>query len=91
MIDIETFNIKVKGDLLVIKAGIVIEDKLMSVPLELVPAIKWDKDVKLAVINELIRKDRLDIVLAMQSGKHKAKEFVETVEKSSAWKESDNR
>ena len=89
MIDIETFSIKVKNGMLVIKAGIVIQDKLMSMPLELVPAVNWDKDVKLAVINELIRKDRLDIVLAMQKGKHKAKEFVETVEKSNAWKESD--
>ena len=67
-ISIDSVSLKVKGDNLVLRTGLVIEETIAKIPLELVPRIKWDKAVEMILIQELIRKNRLDIVLEM-SGK----------------------
>lgn len=64
-INIDSVSLKVKGDSLIVKTGLVIEETIAKIPLTVVPLIKWDKTVETILIQELIRKKRLDIVLEM--------------------------
>lgn len=74
MIDVELTKIKIKGDNLVVISGLVIEEKLMEIPLTVVPFVKFQKDVKSLVINALINKNKLDVVIAMQGKTEKPTE-----------------
>ena len=64
-INIDSVSLKVKGNNLVLKTGLIVEETIAKIPLEVVPLIKWDKTVETILIQELIRKKRLDIVLQM--------------------------
>ena len=66
MINADFVKVKVKKDKLIVIGGILIEEKILEIPLSVVPIIEFTPDVKLMVINALIKKDRLDVILEMK-------------------------
>lgn len=83
MLNIDGVSIKIKKGYLVLKAGMVIEEPVAKIPLNLVPKIDWDPSMKKLIINELIRKEELKTVLQMSGYKEKDSEE----KKGSTWSE----
>ena len=94
-LNIDSVSLKVKNNFLVLKTGLIVEETIAKIPLEIVPHIKWDKTVETILIQELIRKKRLDIVLQMSGHQQEPKaikpEFVkesfESEHKPTNWQE----
>ena len=66
-------TVKVKKSNLVISSGVVLEDEICRMPIELIPKIKWNKDIKKLIVDALIEKDEFKIVMLMK-GKIKEEE-----------------
>ena len=66
MLNAEFIKVKVKKEKLIVIGGLVMEEKIMEIPLAVVPVIDFPAEVKLLVINALIKKDRLDVILEMK-------------------------
>jgi len=70
-ITIDSIGIKVKNKMLSIKTGTIVEDKLLKMPIALIPKVKWDQDVKIAIIEALIKAGELTTVVAMSDADKK--------------------
>ncbi len=64
-LEFNDITVKIKKEELVISSGLVVEDLICKVPLDLVPSIKWEKHIKKMIIEALIDKDRFETVMLM--------------------------
>lgn len=89
MLNAEFVKVKVKKNKLIVISGLVVEEKIMEIPLSVVPVIDFPADVKMIVINALIKKDRLDVILEMKGVSAVVVESKEKEElKPAGWEEA---
>ena len=61
----DEYSIEIKGGVLEVSTGIVISDKICSMPVAIIPLVKWENDIQKDIVNALVTEKHYDIVAKM--------------------------
>lgn len=62
--------VKVKGGVLTLKTGLVVEETVCKMPVKLVPDIKWEKEVKKLIVSALIQAEEYETIALLKKKKN---------------------
>ena len=60
--DTDEFTVKITNGVLEISTGIILEDKICSMPVEVIPLVKWEDAIQKEIVNALVSAKHYDIV-----------------------------